>query len=153
MPEATAIKPAAIKPEQPGIPAKETWVTYNDQGQVDFQQSVRQNLANAGIQHDPVPTEQKELPIHVPVDGTTFNANEGESVDVPDTFKTNPDNLRHLVDFTGEGAPIRIGPASDLKQAKEERNTNVLNAKNNPTPSGGIVSNFVDWLHDKKKAA
>lgn len=153
MPEATAIKPAAIKPEQPK-PSNENWISYTEDGLVNFQKSVENKLASAGIQHDTVPSEQNELPIHVPIDGSTqtTEAKEG-ALDVPGTFQPDPVHLGHLFGFTGEEAPPRTEDVQRVRNEIEKRNRAAMVAKNNPTPRKGIVSNFVDWLHDKKKAA
>lgn len=87
-------------------------------------------------------------------DGTTVVSSQaGGGVDVPNTFKSD-DNLRHFVDFSGEGAPIRTGHSTELDQAVKQRNEGMLNARNNPkSESTNPFKAAIDWFYDKDKKA
>lgn len=153
MPEATALKPTPLKPELQKPQTKEnSWVTYNDQGQVDFQKSVQKKLAEVGITHDPIPIEQKELPIHVPRDGSTFTQQVKEgALEVPETFKPDSDNIRHFVDFSGQGAPVRTGDAGKIHEQKSRREWLKMQLRNSSDSKKGLIETFKDFFYDDDK--
>lgn len=109
-------------------------------------------IGNKGI-HNPIPFAEREIPIHVPKDGSTFTQEVRKgALDVPETFKTNSDNSRHLLDFTGDGAPPRTGDAAEIKNKMQQRNDAVLQARDNPN-SEGMIRKIKDWFYDEDKKA
>ncbi|MBI2594016.1 hypothetical protein HYW44_05245 [Candidatus Daviesbacteria bacterium] len=149
MPEATAVKPIPVEPVKPNTAPKESWVKYNDQDQADLQASVKNKLAQAGINHDPVPIEQRELPIHVPTGtGKTTSVSEKEGYVVPpDTFQNPGSNLlNHMIHGVD-----RTGTASEIVQHKEEKGDKLMKERNKANK--GKISKFLDWFYEDKKAA
>jgi hypothetical protein len=144
MPEATA---------QLINPANEQPIKIDDRLN-QIRQSVGANadmaIGNKGSTHNPVPFPEREIPIHVPTGSakTTHVSEKKGYVAPPDTFQKPKSNLfNHMVhgeDWTGN--------ADKMTEEMNRRNDLAMAAKNSPTPRKGIVSNFVDWLHDKKAA-
>lgn len=158
MPEATAIIPSPVKPEQSAEDSKETWVKYNDQGQIDFQKSVQQKLSAAGIQHNPVPVTERELPIHVP-DGSTVNTTLKDIPQVSGAYgdaKTPLSGLSGLsehLDYADQlvtGRSHVIDAAHRFTTQKDEKEEKRLKEANRPKKiSRGPIKKFVAWLHDE----
>lgn len=144
MPEATAIKQPPKIQEKEGRP-DENGIVYRGQRETDFQKSVQDNLKQAGINHDPVPISQKELPIHVPTgNAKAIPVSEKEGyVAPPDTFqKPESSLLNHMIHGVD-----RTGEASEITKTISLRNDAAMRARNNPKQNKG----WLDWFYDYKK--
>lgn len=144
MPEATA---------QLQVPEK-VQIKFVEQDQKSTITQVGQNVD--AFNGDPPGTHnaqaQLERPGFVP-DGMTVVQSNNQGMDIPKTFQSD-DNLRHFVDFSGEGAPIRTGHSTELDQAVKQRNEGMLNAKNNPkSETTNPFKAAIDWFYDKDKKA
>ncbi len=142
MPEATAqLKPPALE-HQPVV---------IDQKLNGIRQGVSENagLAMGTSAPNVIPAQEQDPELSfIPRGGTVQTGADNKTVKAPGTFLTETNDTRHYVDFSGEGAPVRTGPAGELHGAVEDRKNAVQQEQTNPTPKNQSPwEKFDIWIH------